>query len=218
MATLDTTAKTSGAVGRFRLSDIPEKHPDDMTNFSHLTANGNAHYLSVYLGNCDTTIVSGERYICVAEHDDGHVGWNGRSELLEQFHGRICPGALLCGVVDVPGHGNGATAVEDADDDGGGLVALESGVDGQCQMAGAPPGEYPAEQGREAESDVQSSPAGTGAVAAVVEPFSEILAQAVPSAPGGEGRDHGALTGAASENGSEYPQDQAGQLWLREVR
>ena len=150
-----------------------------------------------------------------AEHDDGHFGWNGRSQLLEQSHGRVCPGAFLGGVVDVPGHGNGATAVEDADDDGCGLVALDSGVDGQCQMAGVPPGQNPAEQGREAERDVQSSPAGTGAVAAVVEPFAQILAQAVPSAPRGEGGDHGALTGAAGENGSEYPQDQAGQLWLR---
>ena len=47
----------------FRLPDIPEKHPDDMTSFQHLAATGNAHNVAQYLGNQDTTIVSGERYI-----------------------------------------------------------------------------------------------------------------------------------------------------------
>ena len=73
----------------------------------------------------------------------------------KQFHGGVHPGAALGGGVNAPGHGDGATAVEDADDDGGGLISLESGVDGQGQSAGAPPGEDPAEQGREAESYVQ---------------------------------------------------------------
>ncbi len=44
-----------------------------------------------------------------------------------------------------------AAAVEDADDDGGGLVALEGGIDGQCQGAGALP-EDPPQQGSEAEA------------------------------------------------------------------
>ncbi|MDE2788754.1 MAG: Uma2 family endonuclease [Chloroflexota bacterium] len=47
----------------FRLPDIPEKHPDDMTSFQHLAATGNAHNVAQYLGKQDTTIVSGERYI-----------------------------------------------------------------------------------------------------------------------------------------------------------
>ena len=66
MTTLKTTAKTSRAGSRFRLPDIPEKHPDDMTSFRHLAANGNAHHLAVHLGSPETTIVSGERYMCVA--------------------------------------------------------------------------------------------------------------------------------------------------------
>ena len=66
MTTLNTTAKNSRAGGRFRLPDIPEKHPDDRTSFRHLAANGNAHYLAVHLGSRETTIVSGERYICRA--------------------------------------------------------------------------------------------------------------------------------------------------------
>ena len=69
--------------------------------------------------------------------------------------------------------------VEDADDDGGGLVALESRIDGHCQPAGHPPGEHPPEQRCEAEGYVQFGLAGTGPVAAVVEPLPEILAQVV---------------------------------------
>ena len=48
---------------RFVLPDIPEKHPDDMTSFKHLADNGNAHHLGLHLGNRETTIVSGEKYI-----------------------------------------------------------------------------------------------------------------------------------------------------------
>ena len=66
MTTSNTLAATPKATSRIRLPDIPEKHPDDMTSFSHLAANGNAHYLAVHLGSRETTIVSGERYICRA--------------------------------------------------------------------------------------------------------------------------------------------------------
>ena len=64
MTTSDALATTPKEQPRFRLPDIPEKHPDDMTSFSHLAANGNAHHLAVHLGNQETTIVSGDRYIC----------------------------------------------------------------------------------------------------------------------------------------------------------
>ena len=45
------------------LPDPPEREPEDMTSFDHLTLNGGAHYLLLHLGNPDTTIVAGERYI-----------------------------------------------------------------------------------------------------------------------------------------------------------
>ena len=45
------------------LPDPPEREPDDMTSVQHLGENGNLHHLAQYLGNPDTTIVSGERYI-----------------------------------------------------------------------------------------------------------------------------------------------------------
>ena len=49
----------------FELPDPPE-HPDDkMTSFDQLTATGKAHSLVVHLGNPETTLVAGERYVVV---------------------------------------------------------------------------------------------------------------------------------------------------------
>ena len=64
-ANTPTKAPLPPELGRFRLPDIPEKHPDDMTSFKHLAENGMAHSLAVHLGNPDTTLVTGERYIVV---------------------------------------------------------------------------------------------------------------------------------------------------------
>ena len=95
---------------------------------------------------------------------------------------KVEPGAGLGGAPDAPGHGNGATPVDHADDDGGGLVAFERGINDQGQPAGTPPYQDPPEQWGEAETYVQFGLAGTGPVAAVVQPLPEILAQVVPSA------------------------------------
>ena len=154
----------------------------------------------------------------VAEHDHGHFLGYRWGQGLQQFHGGVHPGAGLVGVPDVPGHGDGATAVENADDDGSGLVPFEGWIHRKGQAAGTPPGQHPPEQWSEAEGYVQFGPAGACPVAAVVKPLPEILAQVVPVAPGREGGGHGVLAGAASENGAADPQDQAGQLWLGEVR
>ena len=45
------------------LPDPPEHEPDDMTSVQHLGENGNMHHLAQCLGNPDSTIVSGERFI-----------------------------------------------------------------------------------------------------------------------------------------------------------
>ncbi len=58
------TASTAPAAP-FRLPDIPERHPDDMTSFKHLSATGIVHHLAQYLGHPDTTLVTGERYVVV---------------------------------------------------------------------------------------------------------------------------------------------------------
>ena len=58
-----TDAKTTQSPGRFRLPDPPEREPDDMTSAEHLSETGLQHHLKQFLGNPETTIVSGEKYI-----------------------------------------------------------------------------------------------------------------------------------------------------------
>ena len=43
----------------------PERRPEDMTSFKQLALTGSAHYVAEHLGNPETTIVTGERYIAV---------------------------------------------------------------------------------------------------------------------------------------------------------
>ena len=65
MTAADIHSKTPPAPGKFRLPDPPE-HPDDkMTSFKQLSATGHAHHLAMHLGNPDTTLVTGERYVVV---------------------------------------------------------------------------------------------------------------------------------------------------------
>ena len=60
-----TIAKTPKSQSRFRLPDPPE-HPDDkMTSFKQLAATGHAHHLTRHLGDPETTLVAGERYVVV---------------------------------------------------------------------------------------------------------------------------------------------------------
>ena len=47
----------------FRLPDIPEKHPDDMTSVDNLHQYGAIANIIQHLGNPETTIVSAEHYI-----------------------------------------------------------------------------------------------------------------------------------------------------------
>ena len=53
----------SAPAAPFCLPDIPQKHPDDMTSVKYLHETGQTHHLSQYLGNPETTLVTGERYI-----------------------------------------------------------------------------------------------------------------------------------------------------------
>ena len=47
----------------FRLPDIPERHPDDMTSYDNLHRYGAAANIIQYLGRPETTIVSAEHYV-----------------------------------------------------------------------------------------------------------------------------------------------------------
>ena len=58
-----TTAKTPNFPPAFRFPD-PASTPDEkMTAAKHLGSNGNAHHLSLHLGNPQTTVVGLERYL-----------------------------------------------------------------------------------------------------------------------------------------------------------
>ena len=48
---------------RFRLPDIPEREPDEVTQFDHIAKTGNAHYLAQHLGHPETTLVEADRWI-----------------------------------------------------------------------------------------------------------------------------------------------------------
>ena len=63
MATQRPHASAKKLRERFVLPDLPEGDPEDMTSFDHLTVSGNVRYLIRHLGNPETTIVAGERYL-----------------------------------------------------------------------------------------------------------------------------------------------------------
>ena len=58
-----TTAKNLTA---FRLPDPPDREPDDMTSYRQLAATSIIAPLRHYLGGRDTTLVTGEQYLCRA--------------------------------------------------------------------------------------------------------------------------------------------------------
>ena len=63
MTTRRTATATPEDPENYVLPDIPEREPDDMTSAKHLSETGNHHHLLQHLGNRETTIVSGEKYI-----------------------------------------------------------------------------------------------------------------------------------------------------------
>ncbi len=63
MTTPDTFARTPQVRETFVFPDPPEDPDDKMTSFDHLTITGSAHYLAIHLGNRETTLVAGDRYV-----------------------------------------------------------------------------------------------------------------------------------------------------------
>ncbi len=59
----DTVVKTPPVPGRFRLPDIPEREPDEVTQFDQLFKTGLSHSLALHLGNPETTLVEADRWI-----------------------------------------------------------------------------------------------------------------------------------------------------------
>ena len=71
MTTTRTAAlPTQPSAPPFILPDIPQRHPEDMTSFKHLHQPGQTHHVSQYLGNRDTTLVTGDRYVILGPDFD----------------------------------------------------------------------------------------------------------------------------------------------------
>ena len=60
MTTAKPTETTTRPPDGFRFEDPPERQPDDMTSFNHLTITGSAYLLAEHLGNRDATPVAGK--------------------------------------------------------------------------------------------------------------------------------------------------------------
>ena len=58
-----TTAKTPKTLPAYQLPDTPFIPDEKMTVFDHLTFTGSAHFLAQHLGNLDTTVIGGDRYL-----------------------------------------------------------------------------------------------------------------------------------------------------------
>ncbi len=63
MTTANTTGQTPKVQQRFRLPDIPEREPDEVTQYDQITKTGSAHYLAQHLGNPETTLVEADRWV-----------------------------------------------------------------------------------------------------------------------------------------------------------
>ena len=67
MTTANTQTKTPPPeTARFRLPDIPQREPDEVSSHKQLTHTGHAHHLAVHLGNPETTLVTADRWIIAA--------------------------------------------------------------------------------------------------------------------------------------------------------
>ena len=94
MTSLQTTPPAPADPFAYRLPDIPEKHPDDMTSFKHLAKGGSVGRIETWLGQPETTIVSGERYICAApggpiRYPDLLVAFHADPQLYEANNGYV---------------------------------------------------------------------------------------------------------------------------------
>lgn len=63
MTTIRPADLPVAATTPFRLPDIPERHPDDMTSVDNLHRHGAIANIIQYLGHPETTIVSAEHYV-----------------------------------------------------------------------------------------------------------------------------------------------------------
>ena len=70
MTTTDAFARTAQVPIPFVFPDPPEERDDKMTNYDQQAATGGTHYLIEHLGNPETTLVIGERYLALTPTRD----------------------------------------------------------------------------------------------------------------------------------------------------
>ena len=93
------TAKTIAVAtpGRFILPDIPQREPDEVTQFKQLFRTGHAHHLIQHLGNPETTLVTADRWLVappgsfqdLARYPDLLIAFDVHPELYEASNGYI---------------------------------------------------------------------------------------------------------------------------------
>ncbi len=66
----DTSARTPFVQSAFVFPEPPEDHHDKMTNYDQMAETGNTRYLAIHLGNPESTLVVGERYLALAPTRD----------------------------------------------------------------------------------------------------------------------------------------------------
>ena len=97
MTTPDTFVKAPPPPDRFRLPDIPEREPDEATQYDQLFKTGRSYFLAVHLGNPETTLVEADRWIIaepgtfrdLARYPDLLVAFDVDPELYEASNGYI---------------------------------------------------------------------------------------------------------------------------------
>ena len=66
----NTAAGMAGVEEYIVFPDPPERGPNDLTTFDHLASTGSVHHLRQHLGDMETTLVAGERYMSLAPTGD----------------------------------------------------------------------------------------------------------------------------------------------------
>ena len=119
-----TTAKDKPT---FRLPDRPEREPDDMTSYRQLTAPSIVEPLRHYLGNLETTLMTGDHYLCRtiapnlagSRYPDLLIAFNADLEAYERSNGYIIAeqGKPPDFVLEIASHSTGSEDVGDKRDD-----------------------------------------------------------------------------------------------------
>ena len=119
-----TTAKDKPT---FRLPDRPEREPDDMTSYRQLTAPSIIEPLRHYLGNLETTLMTGDHYLCRtiapnlagSRYPDLLIAFNADIEAYQRSNGYIIAeqGKPPDFVLEIASHSTGSEDVGDKRDD-----------------------------------------------------------------------------------------------------